>query len=177
MSDGAAGGPGRPGHSEANEYMQRYIAKVGEGDIRQVLVDQAREAAELFATVSEETSLRRYEPGKWSMRESLGHVSDTERVFAYRALWFARGIGASLPGFNQDEAAATAPGDALPWSVHVAEFAAVRAASVALFANVPAAAWAREGEASGHRFTVRAMAYIVAGHAAHHVQLFRERYM
>jgi hypothetical protein len=157
--------------------MFGYIDQVGPGDIRQLLVDQAGEAAALFATVSEEASLRRYEPGKWSMRESLGHVTDTERVFVYRALWFARSLDAALPGFDQNEAAATAPGDALPWSAHVAEFAAVRAGSTALFRNMPEAAWLREGEASGHRFTVRAMAYITAGHTAHHLRLFRERYL
>ncbi|HET8984986.1 MAG TPA: DinB family protein [Trueperaceae bacterium] len=172
-----AGGPGRPERSEANEYMFGYIDQVGPGDVRQILEDQASEAAAFFVTVSEETSLRRYEPGKWSMRESLGHVSDTERVFAYRALWFARSLGAALPGFDQNEAAATAPGDALPWSTHVAEFAAVRAGTIALFRNLPEAAWLRVGEANGRRFSVRAMAYIVAGHTAHHLRLLRERYL
>jgi hypothetical protein len=157
--------------------MFGYIDQVGPGDIRQILEDQAREAAAFFAEVSEETSLRRYEPGKWSMRESLGHVTDTERVFAYRALWFARSLDAALPGFDQNAAVPTAPGDALPWSSHVAEFAAVRAGTTLLFKNLPEAAWLRDGEASGRRFSVRAMAYITAGHTAHHLRLFRERYL
>lgn len=177
MSVSMSDGPGRPQRSEASEYMLGYIDQVGEGDIREILEDQARTAAEFFATVSEETSLGRYEPGKWSMRESLGHVTDTERVFAFRALWFARNLGAPLPGFNQDDAVKMAPGDVLPWSAHAAEFAAVRAASLALFENLPDSAWERAGEASGRRFTVRAMAYIVAGHVAHHLRLFRERYL
>lgn len=157
--------------------MLVYIDQVGEGDIRQILEEQAREAAEFFATVSEELSLRRYEPGKWSMRESLGHVSDTERVFAFRAMWFARSLGTPLPGFDQDAAVTTAPGDSLPWNTHAAEFAAVRAGTVALFNNLPESAWMREGEASGRRFTVRAMAYIAAGHTTHHLRLFRDRYL
>ena len=157
--------------------MLGYIDQVGDGDIRAILADQAREAAALFASVSEERSLTRYEPGKWSMREALGHVTDTERVFTFRAMWFARDLEAALPGFNQVDAARTAPGDALSWATHAAEFAAVRAASVALFENMPEAAWLRVGEASGHRFTVRAMAYITAGHVAHHLKLFRERYL
>jgi len=171
------GGPGRPERSEANEHMLGYIGQVGEGDIRVILGDQAVEVAELCAGVSEDASLRRYEPGKWSMREALGHVSDTERVFAYRAMWFARGIEGALPGFDQNQAAVGAPGDALSWNTHAAEFAAVRAASVVLFQNLPDEAWLRAGEASGHRFTVRAMAYVVAGHVAHHLRLFRERYL
>lgn len=170
-------GPGRPEPSEYSEFMRGYIDQVGEGDVRTLLAVQAQEAAALFATVSEEASLVRYAPGKWSMRESLGHVNDTERVFAFRAAWFARALNAPLPGFNQDEAVVSAPGDALPWSTHVAEFAAVRAASLTLFQNLPDEAWARAGEASGHSFTVRAMAYIVAGHVAHHLRLFRERYL
>ena len=176
MSDGASREPGRPERSEASDAMFGYIDQVGPGDIRRILAQQAREAAEYFATVSEDSSLTRYEPGKWSMREALGHVADTERVFVYRALWFARGLGAQLPGFSQDAAAKTAPGDALSWSAHVSEFAAVRSATVALFANLPADAWLRAGEASGRNFTVRAMAYITAGHTAHHLRIFRERY-
>ncbi|HLU83431.1 MAG TPA: DinB family protein [Trueperaceae bacterium] len=176
MSDVASREPGRPERSEANDYMFGYIDQVGPGDIRHILQQQAREAASYFATVSEEASLTRYEPGKWSMREALGHVSDTERVFAFRALWFARLLGAPLPGFSQDEAAKTAPGDALPWSAHVAEFAAVRAATLAMFVNLPDDAWLREGEASGRRFSVRAMAYITAGHTAHHLKILKERY-
>lgn len=177
MSEVQAHGPGRPERSEANDYMFAYIDQVGAGDIRLILADQARELATFFASVSEDASLKRYEPGKWSMREALGHVSDTERVFALRALWFARALGTPLPGFNQDDAAKTAPGDALPWSTHVAEFAAVRAATVALFENIPGDAWLRAGEASGRSFTVRAMAYITAGHTAHHVRIMRERYL
>lgn len=176
-SEQVDGAPGRPDRSEANEYMFGYIDQVGEGDIRVILRQQAAEMASFCAGVSEEASLRRYEPGKWSMRESLGHVNDTERVFAYRAMWFARGLGEPLPGFDQNDAAATAPGDALSWAGHAAEFAAVRAASSALFDNLGADAWSRAGEASGRRFTVRAMAYIVAGHTAHHLRLFRERYL
>jgi len=177
MSEGPSAGPGRPQRSEASEYLFGYIDQVGAGDIRRRLEDQAREAAAFFATVSEETSRRRYEPGKWSMRESLGHVCDTERVFAYRAMWFARGLEAPLPAFDQDAAVTSAPGDALSWVGHAAEFAAVRAGTVALFKNLPADAWLREGEVGGRRLTVRAMAYIAAGHTAHHLRLFKERYL
>jgi len=157
--------------------MLGYIDQVGEGDIRTILAEQARAADEFFASVSEETSLRRYEPGKWSMREALGHVNDTERVFAFRAMWFARALEAPLPGFDQDEAVRTAAGDALPWSVHAAEFRAVRSATVALFDHLPEAAWTLTGQASGHRFSVRAMAYITAGHTEHHLRVFKERYL
>jgi hypothetical protein len=104
-------------------------------------------------------------------------LNDAERVFAFRAFWFARGFDSSLPSFEQDIAVTSAGSDARSWPSLIDEFQTVRAASLSLFNNLPADAWMRRGTASGNPFTVRALAYIVAGHVAHHVGIVRERYL
>src|SRR5262249_13724560 len=114
---------------------------------------------------------------KWSIRQLVNHMSDTERLFAFRALWFSRGFQDPLSSFEQDPAVAAAKADAVPWARHVDEFRAVRQATVALFRNLPEEAWSRRGVASGNPVSVRALAYIVAGHADHHAAVLRERYL
>ena len=127
--------------------------------------------------VSEEQSLHRYAPGKWSLREVVSHLNDTERLFVFRALWFARGFDSPLPSFDQDVAIASAVADARAWNSHVEEFRSVRASTLTFFRDLPAGAWTRRGTASGNPFTVRALAYIVAGHSTHHEKVIRERYL
>ena len=107
----------------------------------------------------------------------LNHITDTERAFAFRALWFARGFQAPLPSYDQNIAAAGAEADNVSWSAHVEEFRRVRLSTISLFRNLPAEAWTRSGIASDNPFTVRALAYIIAGHVAHHVAVLRERYL
>jgi hypothetical protein len=107
----------------------------------------------------------------------LGHINDTERIFAYRALWFARDLGSPLPGFEQEVAVAVGGADSLPWAAHVEEFRNVRRASIDLFRNLPPEAWTRRGIASGFSFTVLAFGFMVPGHVTHHIQLLRERYL
>jgi hypothetical protein len=131
----------------------------------------------MLEAISEEQSLHRYAPGKWSIREVVAHINDTERLFTFRAFWFARALGEPLPSFDQDIAASHAGADERPWRSHLDEFHAVRAATIALFRNLPAEAWTRRGVASGNPFTVRALAYIAAGHVAHHLRLLREQYL
>ena len=118
-----------------------------------------------------------YAPDKWTIREVVSHINDTERMFVFRAMWFARGFDSALPSFDQDVAMRGAGADARTLASHVDEFRAVRDATVTLFRNLPDEAWALRGVASGNPFTVRALAYITAGHAAHHVRLLRERYL
>ena len=166
-----------PDRTEVVEYFFTYINKVKAGDIRRVLREQVDDVVPVLRGISEERSLHRYAPGKWSIRQVLSHVSDAERVFAYRALWFARGFTSPLPSFDQDIAIPTAAADSRSWSSHIDEFVAVRAASVDLFQHLPAGAWLRRGVASGNPVTVNALAYIVAGHLAHHLQIVRERYL
>ena len=127
--------------------------------------------------ISDERSRHRYAPDKWSIREVLGHINDTERLFAFRAFWFARGLPEPLPSFDQDIAAAHAGADDRSWSAHIDEFRSVRAATLALFQHLPPDAWTRRGVASDMPFTVRALAFIAAGHVAHHARLLRERYL
>jgi uncharacterized damage-inducible protein DinB len=166
-----------PDRSEAAEYYFTYIDKVPSGDVRAVLADQAEEVLTLLKRVSDEQSLQRYAPGKWSIREVVSHINDTERVFAFRAFWFARGFETPLPSFDQDAAIPLASADARAWDEHLDEFAAVRAATVALFDGLPEHAWDRRGVASGHPVSVRALAYICAGHVAHHLDILRSRYV
>lgn len=166
-----------PDRSAAAAYFFTYIDKVGEGDIVTILDQQLGATVKLLGTVSEEQSHLRYEPGKWSIREVVGHLNDTERLFAFRALWFARALEGPLPSFDQDVAMASAGSEAHPLTRHVEEFATVRAATLALFRNLPDEAWTRRGTASGNPFTVNALAYICAGHVEHHVRILRERYL
>ena len=169
--------PDRPDRTEAAEYYFTYIDQVGAGDIREILAAQVDEARALFERISDEASTRRYAPGKWTIRQVLSHVNDTERLFVFRALWFARGFDTPLPSFDQDVAIAAAAADDRPWRSHVDEFRAIRAATVPFFGTMPDEAWTRRGVASGNPFSVRALAYIAAGHVAHHLRLLRERYL
>jgi len=166
-----------PDRSEAAAYFFTYIDKVGEGDILTILDRQLGSTVALLQAVSEDQSRHRYEPGKWSIREVAGHMNDTERLFAFRALWFARALGAPLPSFDQDMAMASAGSDDHPLSRHLEEFVTVRAATLSLFRNLPPEAWSRRGTANGNSFTVNALAYICAGHVEHHVRIMRERYL
>jgi hypothetical protein len=166
----------RPDRSEAADYYFTYIDKVGQGDIRDIIDAQAGETVALFEGISEERSLHRYAPGKWSIREVLSHLNDCERMFVFRAFWFARGFDTPLPSFDQNVAIDTAGADARSLRSHIDEFTAVRAATRSFFRQLPEAAWARRGVASGNPFTVRALAYVTAGHVAHHAALLNERY-
>lgn len=167
----------RPERTEAAPYYFTYIDQVEDADVRAVLARQLEDSAALFGGIPEEQSLHRYAPEKWSIRQVLNHITDTERAFAFRALWFARGFDSPLPGFDQNIGAAGAEADAVSWLAHVEEFRHVRQSTISLFANLPAAAWMRSGIASDSRVTVRALAYMVAGHYAHHVRILRERYL
>jgi hypothetical protein len=167
----------RPDRTEAVHYYFTYIDQVGDGDIRDILERQVDDTITLLRSISDDQSLHRYAPDKWSIREVLGHVNDAERLFAARAFWFARGMETPLPSFEQDAAVATAGSDQRTWSSLIDEHRAVRAASSTFFRYLPEDAWTRKGTASGYPFTVRALAYITAGHVAHHVRLLKERYL
>ncbi|HEY2014604.1 MAG TPA: DinB family protein [Bryobacteraceae bacterium] len=168
---------GRPQEGEAAPYYFNYINQVRGDDIRATLSTQLEESLALFSEISEEKSLHRYAPGKWSIRQVLNHITDTERAFAFRALWFARGFDTPLPSYDQNIAATGADADRCPWAAHVEEFHRVRLSTISLFGNMPDEAWTRKGIASGNPFTVRALAYLTAGHVTHHVAILRERYL
>jgi len=163
--------------TEAAEYFFTYINQVPEGEIGRILEAQGRETVQLLSGISEERSLHRYAAGKWTIREVVSHINDTERMFTFRALWFARGFDSELPSFDQDVAIRTAGANDRAFLSHVDEFRAIRAATLTLFGDLPADAWTRRGKASGNPFSVRALAHITAGHVAHHLRLLRERYL
>jgi DinB superfamily len=167
----------RPDRTEAADYYFTYIDQVPTGGICEILETQSAETLALLRAISAEQSLHRYAPDKWSIRQVISHVNDAERVFTLRALWFARGFDAALPSFDQNVAISAADADERSWASHVDEFAAVRHATLALFQHLPAHAWDRRGIASGNPFTVRALAYISAGHVTHHMTILRERYL
>ena len=166
----------RPQPTEAASYYFTYINQVTSDDPVSAIEHQLEESQALFAKISEEKSLHRYAPDKWSIRQALNHVTDTERAFAFRALWFARGFDTPLPSYDQNIAATGAEADRTSWAAHVDEFRSVRLSTISLFKNMPSQAWTRSGIASGNPFTVRALAYIIPGHFTHHVALLRERY-
>lgn len=166
-----------PDRTEAAEYYFTYIDKVGAGDICQILAAQSAETLAILQGISEEKSLHRYAPEKWSIRQVLSHLNDAERLFVFRAFWFARGFDSHLPSFDQNIAASAADADARSWSSHIEEFRAVRAATLCFFQSLAADAWTRRGVASGNPFTVRALAYITAGHVTHHMRILQERYL
>jgi hypothetical protein len=168
---------GLPQRTEAAPYYYMYIDRITSEDIVGVLETQLEELMPFLAGIDEMKSLYRYAPEKWSIRQVLNHITDTERAFVFRALWFARTFDSPLPSFDQDIAAAGAGADEVTWKCHVDEFRAVRQATVLLFRNMPAEAWMRTGIASGNPFTVRALAYIIAGHVAHHKAILEERYL
>jgi uncharacterized damage-inducible protein DinB len=161
--------------TEAAPYYFRYINLVAEKDILAALEGQLDETLSFLSGISEETSLHRYAPDKWSIRQVMNHVNDVERVFLFRALWFARGFSAPLPGFDQEVSSAKA--DDFAWSSHVDEFRTVRLASVSFFRNLPREHWSRTGIADDNPFTVNALAHIIAGHMTHHRNVLEERYL
>lgn len=166
-----------PGRTEAAEHYFTYIDRVGPGDIRDILAAQLPEALTILDGISDEQSLGRYAQGKWSIREVVGHVSDTERLFVFRALWFARGFDSALPSFDQDVAVSRSGANDRSWKSLVREFAAVREASIRFFQDLPVDAWTSRGIASGNPFSVRALAYMTAGHVTHHLEILRARYL
>ncbi len=168
---------GRPAANEFAAYYSTYVDRVTGDDVVSVLQVQLDMTLSALTGISEEKSLHRYSGDKWSIRQLLNHVSDTERVFVYRALWFARGFDTALPGFDQNVAVPTAAAERFSWASHVEDFRAVRAATLTFFRNLPDEAWGRGGVASGNPVTVRALAYIIAGHVAHHMAVLEERYL
>jgi hypothetical protein len=168
---------GRPEASEAAPYYFTYIDQVTGDNVVSQLETQLESIMQLLSGIPEERSLYRYAPDKWSIRQTWSHVNDAERVFVYRALWFARGFDSPLPSFDQNMGVAGANADSIPWKSHIEEFREIRRCSLAFFRNLPDSAWARSGIASDKPVTVRALAYVVAGHAAHHAKILRERYL
>jgi len=167
----------RPDASEFSPYYGTYINAVPEGDIVAVLRRDRDEWQGLIAELPESRGAHRYADDKWSIRQVVGHVSDAERVFSYRAFRIARADATPLASFDQDEYVKTAGSDHRTLSSLAAELLAVRESTLALFSSLPDEAWMRTGTASGNPVSVRALAYITAGHAQHHLRIVREKYL
>jgi uncharacterized damage-inducible protein DinB len=166
----------RPEPGEYAPYYETYISKVKGSDIVGVLEAQRLQMAHLFAARSERDGNFRYAPDKWTVKEVLGHVSDAERIFAYRALRIARGDQTPLPGFEQEDYVRGGNFAERTLVDLAEEFELVRAASIALFKSLQKDAWQRRGVASKNEVSVRALAFIVAGHELHHRLILEERY-
>lgn len=164
-----------PDPSEYTEYYGRYIQQVPAGDIVVTLRDQLASTTRLLRSVPADRVEFRYAPGKWTLREVLGHVTDMEWVFGARAIHFARAVEGALPGFEQDDAMRVATFPA--WNDLIDQFAHARAGFISFAEALDAAAWNRKGVMSGNAASVRAVAYVLAGHERHHVAVIQERYL
>ncbi|MBE7178057.1 MAG: DinB family protein [Mucilaginibacter polytrichastri] len=167
----------RPQPEEYAAYQKAYIDCVPDDNILDILNRQSDEFARFFAAIPPEKQDFAYAAGKWTVKEVLGHISDTERVFAYRALRIGRGDQTPLPGFEQDPYVEQAGFSGRSMDELIAEFRAVRAASLFLFENFREAQWQNMGTASDRPVSVRTCAYVIAGHPLHHIHLLNERYL
>ena len=165
----------RPESGEYAPYYERYVSLVPDGDILATLEGQAPQTVALLAPHQADGDFR-YAAGKWSVKEALGHVIDTERVFSYRGLRIARNDRTPLAGFEQDDYVKYGPFGQCSLTALLEEFTSVRQATLSLFRALDEAAWARRGVASNNEVSVRGLAYIIAGHELHHRRIFQERY-
>lgn len=167
----------KPQANEYAEYYDRYVSLVPEGDVVETLSAQLDETLALLRSIPEERAGHAYEPGKWTIRQLVGHVIDGERIFAYRALAIARGERANLPSMEQDEYMEHARFDERTLASLREEFEYVRRSNILMMRGFDAEAWARRGVASDNEVTVLALAYVIAGHELHHVGVLRARYL
>ncbi len=170
-------GQRRPQPGEFAPYHDTYISLVAGNDIVATLDDQRRQTLLLLSGRPESDGDLRYAPGKWTLKEVLGHINDTERIMAYRALRIARGDSTPLPGFEQDDYVRDGPfaHNSLPDLIE--DYIAVRRATLTLFRNLEEKDWTRHGTVNGNNLTVRALAFIIAGHELHHRRLLEEKYL
>lgn len=167
----------RPGADEYAPYYSKYISRVPEGDVISILSQQLESTLAVLRNITEEQANSRYAEGKWSIKELIGHLTDSERIFGYRALRFARNDQTPLPGFEQDDYVANAGFDKCSLSNLVEELEHVRRSNLSLLRNLDAEAWQRRGDANSQEVSVRALAYIIAGHETHHMEILRTRYL
>ncbi|HEY2646468.1 MAG TPA: DinB family protein [Candidatus Acidoferrales bacterium] len=166
----------KPAPGDYAPYALQYISLVSGDDILDALHAQLKQTVTLFSGRSERDGNFRYAPDKWTVKEVVGHVADTERIFAYRAMRIARGDQTPLAGFEQDDYVRAAGFGARKLTDLIEEYEDVRHASLSLFHSLDEGAWSRHGVASNNRVTVLALAYITAGHELHHRKILEERY-
>lgn len=169
--------PVPPGVDESHEYYRRYIERVPQGNLLEILRRQVGEVVDFFGAFNEAQAGFAYAPEKWTIKEVLGHLIDTERVFAFRATWFARQSAGALPGFSQDDWMAPADFNRRPLQELIAEWIVVRAGTIALLEGLPADGPSRRGIASEREFSVQALLYICPGHVIDHFDAVRRLYL
>lgn len=167
----------RPNPDEYAAYYETYVGKVQSSDVLASLKNQMAETLATLRAVPEAGALHRYAEGKWTLKEVVGHIIDAERVFGYRALRFARNDATALPGFDQNPYVENSNANTRPWNDLLSEFEHVRRGTILMFKGLDDAAWLRRGSASGNEVSVRALAYIIAGHEAHHLGIVRAKYL
>lgn len=166
----------RPEAGEYAPFFEDYVARADDADVLEGLVRRLDRLSSLLRGLDEERSAHRYAPGKWSVKEVVGHLADTERVFGARCLGFARGVEGSWPGVDPDALAAAAGHARLPFGQVFESFRLARLSNLALFAEFAVGDWLRRGRADGAEMSARAVPYVLAGHQDHHEEILRERY-
>ena len=166
----------RPAPDESTAYYQEYISEVPGELIGKYLLEQLHDLEQLMAPLDDTAARARYAAGKWSVKEVLGHLTDTERIFAYRLMRIARSDATPLPGFDENAYVPAGEFDTRALVSLMGEFGALRRSTIALVDGLPPDSWVRRGQASGASITPRALAYIIVGHTAHHARVLRERY-
>ena len=167
----------RPQLSEHEPYWSRYIDLVPEQDLFAALDSNRGTTDPILSSITEEQAGYRYAPGKWSIKQLVNHLTDCERLFAYRALCIARGDEQSLPGFDENSYAELSEADRRAFADIYGEWKAVRAATIPLYRSFTDTMWNRIGTANEKRISVRALAFVTAGHERHHMKVLRERYL
>ena len=166
----------KPNESEYAPFYAGYIAKIPAADVLEILESQSSQLRDLAAAASPEQQVFRYAPDKWSVREVFGHLIDGERVFGYRAFRIGRGDQTPLPGFEENHYVAASGYHQRELSSLADEFALVRTANLPVLRALSDEEWRNTGTANGHPISVRALAFIMAGHVSHHLGILSERY-
>ena len=167
----------RPAETDYAPAFAGYVSLVPEDDVLSVIESQSSETQRLISSLDEQRAMHRYAEGKWSVKQVIGHLTDGERVFGYRAMCIARGEANSLPGFDENEYMKYANFDSWRLGDLAESYALVRRSNIVLFRNFDDEAWDRRGIANDNPVTVRALAYVIAGHERHHLKVLRERYL
>lgn len=167
---------GRPEPSEYAPYYDRYISLISGSDILATLESQRRQTMLLLSGRDEDDGNARYAPDKWTAKEVLGHVCDSERILAYRALRIARGDRTPIEGYEQDDYVRNGPYGRVALAEVIEDYIAVRRATLTLLRNLDEAAWRQRGIANKNEVSVRAIAYLMAGHELHHRRVLEEKY-
>lgn len=167
----------KPLSNEYPAYYESYVSLIPDGDIEAILSSQRTNTLALFKSVSEELAAKAYSQGKWTLKEVVGHMADTERVMAYRMLCIARGESSALPGFDQDSYVSVANFNQMTWEVIQSDFDHVRTATLHLIKTIDEVSWDRKGSVWNNSVSTRAIAYIIAGHELHHLTVIRDKYL